>query len=89
MKVVLGMEYYVYIVECSDATLYTGIARDVAKRIEEHNGEGKPGAKYTRGRRPVRLCYEECLPSRSAALVRESGIKKLSRAGKQSLIRSQ
>jgi Predicted endonuclease containing a URI domain len=79
------MPYFVYIVECSDATLYTGIAVDVAKRIHEHNTSDK-GAKYTKTRRPVNfLCYEE-YPDRSSATKREIQIKKLSRKEKLELI---
>ncbi len=77
--------YYVYILECSDKTLYTGWAGDVEKRIREHNN-GKAGAKYTKPRRPVRLVYIEEAASLSEALKREAGIKRLSRAEKLLLI---
>lgn len=80
------MRYYVYILECFDKTLYTGIAVDVAKRVIEHNGVGKTGAKYTRARRPVRLCYSERKASRSSALIREHAIKSLTREEKKRLI---
>jgi putative endonuclease len=78
-------KFYVYIVECSDGSLYTGIARDVAKRVKEHN-EAKTGARYTKSRRPVRLRYSEGKRDRSAALVREAALKKLSREEKLALI---
>lgn len=78
------MEYTVYILRCADGTLYTGIARDAQKRLEQHNS-GK-GAKYTRSRRPVELAYTEPAPDKSAALKREMSIKKLSHAEKQQLI---
>ena len=81
------MKYYVYIVECADKTLYTGIARDVKKRVAEHNSDGTVGAKYTRARQPVRLRYSERKISRSAALKREHAIKCLTRAEKMKLIR--
>ncbi len=69
--------WYVYILQCGDGTLYTGIAKNVAHRMQMHsNGEG---AKYTRGRGPLRLCYQEAAESYSAALRREYAIKKLSR----------
>ena len=78
--------YYVYIVCCADDTLYTGIARDLERRIEEHNSSEK-GAKYTRARRPVTLVYSEEYPDRSAASKREYEIKKkMSRAEKLRLI---
>ncbi len=67
-------------VECSDSTLYTGIARSVPARVIAHN-RGK-GARYTRGRLPVRLVYREDGLDRSDALRRESAIKKMDRAAK-------
>ena len=72
---------YVYIVECSDKTLYTGWTGNVEKRIQEHNSGGK-GARYTRGRRPVKLVYVETCNSVSDALKREAQIKRLSRREK-------
>jgi putative endonuclease len=79
------MEYSVYMVICADDTLYTGIAADVACRIDRHNGLKPKGARYTLARRPVRLVYEARFPSRSAALKEEIRIKKLPRAGKLAL----
>jgi len=61
--------------ECDDGTLYTGIATDLERRIEEHNHSPK-GAKYTRTRRPVKLVYSESYADRSAASKREYEIKK-------------
>lgn len=81
------MEYFVYILKCSDKTLYTGIAKDVNKRLVEHNSSDK-GAKYTRTRRPVELVYKEKLEDRSSACKREYEIKKLSREKKLNLIES-
>lgn len=66
--------YFVYIVECADGSLYTGITTDIQKRIREHNGS-KAGARYTKTRRPVALRYVEEHPTRSGALRRESEIK--------------
>jgi putative endonuclease len=77
--------YYVYILECSDKTLYAGWTHDIDNRIREHNN-GKNGAKYTRSRRPVKLVYIESCSSLSDALIRESRIKKLSRVQKKQLI---
>lgn len=71
---------------CADGTLYTGIARDVARRIAEHNAGGRLAANYTRGRRPVTLVYQEAAATRSAASKREYAIKLLSRQQKQALI---
>jgi predicted GIY-YIG superfamily endonuclease len=76
--------YSVYIVRCSDGTLYTGVARDPQARVKVHNS-GK-GAKYTRARMPVCLVYVEPCESLSAALKRERQLKPLSRAKKEALI---
>ena len=77
--------YYVYIMECSDKTLYTGWTSNLEKRTQEHN-DGKDGAKYTRTRRPVRLVYTETCSCLSEALKREVQIKRMSRSGKLELI---
>ena len=76
---------YVYIVECSDKTFYTGSATNMEKRIQEHNS-GRAGAKYTRFRRPVKLVYVEPCSTLSMALKREAQIKRLSRLQKILLI---
>jgi putative endonuclease len=73
--------WHVYILSCSDDTLYTGITNDLERRIEEHNSS-KLGAKYTRGRRPVTLVYSKEMGSRSDALKEEYRIKQLSREEK-------
>lgn len=78
-------EWFVYIVECSDKSLYTGIATDVERRVEEHNTSSK-GAKYTSRRRPVKLVYFETSTDRSTASKREYAIKQLSRSEKLKLI---
>ncbi len=77
--------HFVYILECSDGTLYTGYATDVKKREWEHNNSEK-GAKYTRYRRPCMVVYTECHTTRSAAMKRESAIKKMTRTEKLALI---
>ncbi len=79
--------WYVYIVRCSDQSLYTGITNDVDRRIDEHNNSDLLGARYTRGRCPVRLVYKESLNSRSEASKREYKIKGLSRIEKESLVK--
>ena len=76
--------WHVYIVECADRTLYTGVAVDLERRLARHN-EGS-GARYTRGRGPVRLVYAEVAPDRSAAQRREHAIKRLDVAAKRRLI---
>lgn len=78
--------WQVYIVRCADGSLYTGIARDLERRITEHNTDKGQGASYTRSRRPVRLVYQEPASDRSAASKREYQIKQLSRAQKLALI---
>ena len=79
------MDWHVYMVACADGSLYTGVAKDVAKRVATHNSG--QGAKYTRARRPVRLVHQEDGYSRGGALSREWAIKRLSRHEKLGLIR--
>jgi putative endonuclease len=80
-----GGPWFIYIVECRDGSLYTGITNDLDRRVREHN-EGS-AARYTRSRRPVALRYHEQVPSRSEALMRECAVKLLSRKEKDQLIR--
>ena len=76
--------HFVYIVRCADGTLYTGYTRDPRAREAAHNN-GR-GAKYTRGRRPVRLVYQEAFRSVGKALAREYAVKQLTRAQKDALV---
>ncbi|MCK5490482.1 MAG: GIY-YIG nuclease family protein [Candidatus Pacebacteria bacterium] len=78
--------YYVYILKCADETLYTGIAVDLGKRIEEHNTSDL-GAKYTKYRRPVKLVYSKKFRDRSTASKEEIRIKALSREEKLEMIK--
>lgn len=78
-------EYFVYILECSDGTLYTGISVDIERRIQEHN-TSPLGAKYTKGRLPVKLIYSKAFLNRSLASKEEARIKKLSHDQKLALI---
>ena len=78
--------WFIYMVRCSDNSLYTGIAKDVERRIDEHNNDDKLGAKYTKARRPVALVYQEACESRSVATRREHEIRQLSREGKNVLL---
>jgi putative endonuclease len=78
--------WFVYIVRCADDTLYTGIAMDVARRIEEHNSNNLLAASYTRARRPVTLVYREAVDTRSAAARREYEIRQMTKEGKESLL---
>ena len=77
-------QWYLYILQCGDGTLYTGVTNDLQKRLEAHR-QGK-GAKYTRGRGPLQVVYLETCPDRSQAQQREAEVKKLSRLKKQALI---
>lgn len=80
------MTYYVYILHCADGTYYTGYTDDLEKRLAAHNA-GK-GAKYTKGRLPCRLAYQEIFAEKSRALKREWHIKhKLTRRQKEELIK--
>ena len=79
--------YFVYILQCADDSLYTGITTDLDRRIKEHN-DSKLGAKYTKIRRPVKLVYSKEFNNRSEASKEESRIKKLSRQQKIDLFKS-
>jgi len=81
------MDWQVYIILCSDNSLYTGITIDVTRRLGQHAGQG--GAKYFRGRQPEQLVYLENGHTRSSASKREAAIKKLGRTGKLRLIASE
>jgi len=76
--------WYVYIARCSDGSLYTGIALDVAARLAEHDA-GR-GARYTRGRGPLSLCRKRRCTSKGEALSLEHAIKRLPRAAKEELL---
>lgn len=81
------MNYFVYILECSDGTLYVGCTNDVEKRLKEHNGS-KCGAHYTKIRRPVVLRYKEVFKNLTEARKREGEIKSWKRGKKIGLISS-
>jgi len=81
------MNWIVYILECADNSLYTGITNDMARRLDAHR-TGK-GATYTKTRRPVRVRYTEHRDSKGAALRREAAIKSLDRSAKLALIATQ
>jgi len=78
-------QWAVYIVTCSDKSLYTGVTTDLDRRLKEHN-EGSLGAKYTRARRPVSLVWFEQCKNRTGATIREAEIKKMDRSQKLALI---
>ena len=76
--------WYLYILRCGDDTLYTGITTDVQRRLADHRA-GK-GAKYTRGRAPLELVYEESCGTQSDALRRELAVKAMKRLDKEKLL---
>lgn len=76
------MSWVLYVVECADGTLYTGISTDIDRRVWEHNHSDKKGARYTRTRRPVKLLVTWPYPDRSSATKAENKFKRLSRKSK-------
>lgn len=77
----------VYILECSDGSYYTGITRNLSRRISQH--QAGSAAKYTKGRTPIKLIYRESCADRSKATKREMEIKALKKVQKQGLVRDQ
>ena len=91
-KLQLGLVYnrsvakwFVYILQCKDKSLYTGITNDLQKRLSDHRAGG--GSKYVRSRLPVRIVHKENCRTKSKALKREAGIKRLTRQQKLKLIK--
>lgn len=78
--------FSLYILRCADGTLYTGIALDVQKRVEEHN-TSRLGARYTQSRRPVKLIYSKEVGDQAAASREEYRVKQLSREAKLALLK--
>jgi len=76
--------WHVYLLECGDGTLYCGVTNDLARRLAAH--EAGKGARYTRGRGPLRLVWSEACGSRGAALRRELEVKSLPRSRKLALV---
>ena len=79
------MKWFLYILQCSDGTYYTGVTTDMKRRLHEHNNSNR-GAKYTRTRRPVKLIYFSEHEDRSSAQKAEHRFKKLTRTQKQGVI---
>jgi len=79
------MPWFLYIIRCSDETLYTGITTDISRRLKEHNA--KKGAFYTKNKAPVKLVYQESMAGQSEARKREAAIKRLERPQKLDLIK--
>ncbi len=80
-----GTAYSIYIVECADRSLYTGIATDVERRLREHEN-GVRGAKYLRCRKPFRLVFRQAVGDRSTAQRLEARVKRLTRTGKLEIV---
>lgn len=80
-------KFWVYILECSDGTYYTGSTNDLGKRVKEHR-DGKRGAKYTRDRRPVGLVWSKEYKYFKLAFLEEKRIKRLTREQKEALVNS-
>lgn len=81
------LDWHLYLIRCCDGSLYTGITTDVDRRFAEHQVKGDTGAKYLRGRGPLKLVFQKKLGSRNLALAVESKVKKLSKTRKEDLIR--
>jgi putative endonuclease len=82
----MAAAWTVYILQCADGSLYTGVARDLARRLLQHNGDLAGGPRYTSGRRPVALLWSAPADDRGSAQRREAEIKKLSRSEKLRLV---
>ena len=80
-----GNRWFVYLLRCADGSLYTGIAKDVDRRCQQHNAG--TASRYTRSRLPVVAVYREAHASRGSALRREAAIKAVSRRQKMAMIR--
>jgi putative endonuclease len=80
-------DWYVYMIRCSDGSVYTGVSTDVTRRLNEHRGGGPRSARYLRTRRPVDMIFTQCVGERSAALIAEHAIKRLEKTEKERLAR--
>lgn len=78
--------WYVYVLLCNDNSFYCGITKNIDKRLKQHNGLLKGGAKYTRGRRPCKVIYKEKASDRSDASKKECSFKKLNRREKEKFL---
>lgn len=85
MEAPASTSWFVYLLRCSDGSLYTGVTTDITRRCRQHNA--RTASRYTRTRRPVALVYQEAAVNRSLALKREAQIKGYSRRQKELLLR--
>lgn len=84
----LNFKWYVYLLRCSDASIYTGITNDLSRRTYEHNNDSSKQAKYLRGRTPAKLVFQLETTSKSIALKIEHTIKKLNKKQKELIIQN-
>ncbi len=84
----VNTRWCVYLLRCADGSLYTGITRDLPRRLRQHNGELVGGSRYTRSRRPVALAWSTPVENRVEAQRLEASIKTLSRDAKWALVRA-
>jgi putative endonuclease len=80
------MEWYLYMIRCSDGSFYTGITVDVDRRLSDHRSNSGKGARYLRGRNPMTLVFQMKLGNKSLALIVENKVKKLSKKRKEQMI---
>ena len=78
--------WQVYLLQCADQSLYVGVTKDLARRLQQHNGQLAGGARYTQARRPVALVWSKACDSRSDAQQREHALRRLSREQKLAII---
>jgi len=78
--------YYFYLVRCNDNSLYSGITKDITRRLQEHNSLTGKGSKYVRSRQPAKLVYHEKFESKSKALKREAKVKQWNKTQKEQLV---
>jgi putative endonuclease len=81
-------DWFLYIIRCGDNSLYTGITTDVHRRFAEHRGKGGKGAKYLRGKGPLKLVFKKKTCTRSQALKMESKVKSIKKKEKEKLIKT-
>ncbi|MDR0816743.1 MAG: GIY-YIG nuclease family protein [Desulfovibrio sp.] len=80
--------WHVYLLECADGTLYCGVTNNLAKRVQQHNGVIPGGARYTKGRRPVRMLTSRACTCRRSALLLERVVKASPRAAKRDFLQN-
>ncbi|MGA2507772.1 MAG: GIY-YIG nuclease family protein [Chitinispirillaceae bacterium] len=79
--------WFLYMVRCGDNSLYTGITTDIGRRIAEHRGKGRRGAKYLRGKGPLKLVYKKKVGTKSQALKMECRVKRMKKKEKEEMTR--